>query len=404
MSALDNDNDFSGAAGPDPTNPEAVARALHDGLAAVAAAGTLDELKAARIAHDGDRAPLALASGKIGALPRENRAEAGRRVGAARGQLREAIRQRQAVLEAERDRQVLITEAVDVTLPGGRLPPGARHPVTMLADRLSDVFVAMGYEVAEGPEVEAEWYNFDALNMLPDHPARDAQDSIFIARADEAPGQPRADEAPGQPRADEAPGQHSPAGPGRKSGMVLRTQTSPVQIRSMLTRPLPLYVVSPGRCYRHDPLDATHSPVFHQIEGLAVDEGLTMADLRGAIQAFVDAMFGMGLRTRFRPDYFPFTEPSGDVSMECHVCRGASAKPGGDPCRVCKSQGWIEIAGCGMVNPRVLVACGIDPDRYSGFAFGLGIERSLMIAHGLTEIRDAVEGDVRFSLAFGMEI
>jgi len=375
MSALDHDP--SGAAGPDPTSPQEVARALDDGLAAAAAAGTLDELKAARIAHDGDRAPLALASAKIGALPPEDRAEAGRRVGAARVRLREAIRLRQGVLEAERDRQVLITEAVDVTLPARRVPPGARHPVTMLADRLSDVFVAMGYEVAEGPEVEAEWYNFDALNMLPDHPARDAQDSIFI---------------------------ESPAGPRRKSGMVLRTQTSPVQIRSMLTRPLPLYVVSPGRCYRHDTLDATHSPVFHQIEGFAVDEGLTMADLRGAIQAFVDAMFGMGLRQRFRPDYFPFTEPSGDVSMECHVCRGASAKPGGDPCRVCRSQGWIEIAGCGMVNPRVLVACGIDPDRYSGFAFGLGIERSLMIANGLTEIRDAVEGDVRFSRAFGMEI
>jgi phenylalanyl-tRNA synthetase alpha chain len=362
---------------PVPEGSQDVARALDQALAAVAAAGTLDELKAARLAHDGDRSPLALASAGIGALPPRDRAEAGRRVGAARAQVREAVKQRQSYLEAERDRQVLITEAVDVTLPGGRVPPGARHPVTMLADRLSDVFVAMGYEVAEGPEVEAEWYNFDALNMLPDHPARDAQDTIFVARADGAPG---------------------------PSGMVLRTQTSPVQIRSMLTRPLPLYVVSPGRTYRHDALDATHSPVFHQIEGLAVDQGLTMADLRGAIQAFVDAMFGVGLRTRFRPDYFPFTEPSGDVSMECHVCRGASAKPGGDPCRVCRSQGWIEIAGCGMVNPRVLVACGIDPDRYSGFAFGLGIERSLMIAHGLTEIRDAVDGDVRFSRAFGMEI
>jgi phenylalanyl-tRNA synthetase alpha chain len=366
--------------------PGEVARALDEALAAIAAAGTLDELKAARIAHEGDRAPLSLASAEIGALPPEARADAGRRVGAARSQVRQALRDRQAQLEAERDRQVLVTEAVDVTLPGGRALVGARHPVTSLGDRLSDVFVAMGYEVAEGPEVEAEWYNFDALNMLPDHPARDAQDTIFIARANQAPGQ------------------QSPAGPGRKSGMVLRTQTSPVQIRSMLTRPLPLYVVSPGRTYRHDELDATHSPIFHQIEGLAVDEGLTMADLRGAIQAFVDAMFGVGLRTRFRTDYFPFTEPSGDVSMECHVCRGASAKPGGDPCRVCRSQGWIEIAGCGMVNPRVLVACGIDPDRYSGFAFGLGIERSLMIGHGLTEIRDTVEGDVRFSRAFGMEI
>jgi phenylalanyl-tRNA synthetase alpha chain len=357
--------------------PDEVARVLDEALAAVAAAKTLDELKAARIAHEGDRAPLSLASGEIGALPPQARAEAGRRVGAARSRLREALQERQAQLEAERDRQVLITEAVDVTLPGGRTPPGARHPVTMLSDRLSDVFVAMGYEVAEGPEVEAEWYNFDALNIPPDHPAREMQDTIFIASA---------------------------AGSQARSGMVLRTQTSPVQIRSMLTRPLPLYVVSPGRCYRHDPLDATHSPVFHQIEGLAVDEGLTMADLRGAIQSFIDAMFGMGLRTRFRPDYFPFTEPSGDVSMECHICRGGSAKPGGDPCRVCKSQGWIEIAGCGMVNPRVLVACGIDPDRYSGFAFGLGIERSLMIGHGLAEIRDAVEGDVRFSRAFGMEI
>ena len=357
--------------------PDELARVLDEALAAVAAAGTLEELKAARIAHDGDRAPLSLASAEIGALPPQARAEAGRRVGAARGRLREALRERQVQLEAERDRQVLLTEAVDVTLPGRRIPAGARHPVTMLADRLSDVFVAMGYEVAEGPEVEAEWYNFDALNIPPDHPAREMQDTIFV---------------------------QSPAGPDVKSGMVLRTQTSPVQIRSMLSRPLPLYVVSPGRCYRHDPLDATHSPVFHQIEGLAVDEGLTMADLRGAIQSFVDAMFGVGLRTRFRPDYFPFTEPSGDVSMECHICRGASAKPGGDPCRVCKSQGWIEIAGCGMVNPRVLVACGIDPDRYSGFAFGLGIERSLMIGHGLGEIRDAVEGDVRFSRAFGMEI
>ncbi len=375
---------------PIPLAPEQVARALDEALAAVAAARTLDELKAARIAYDGDRSPLALANAGIGALPPQDRAEAGRRVGAARGQVREAIKQRQARLEAERDQQVLITEAVDVTLPGGRVPPGARHPVTMLADRLSDVFVAMGYEVAEGPEVEAEWYNFDALNMLPDHPARDAQDTIFIAGP-----------ASGGGGGSSPPSQQSPE---RKSGMVLRTQTSPVQIRSMLTRPLPLYVVSPGRTYRHDTLDATHSPVFHQIEGLAVDEGLTMADLRGAIQAFVDAMFGVGLRTRFRPDYFPFTEPSGDVSMECHVCRGASAKPGGDPCRVCRSQGWIEIAGCGMVNPRVLVACGIDPDRYSGFAFGLGIERSLMIAHGLTEIRDAVDGDVRFSRAFGMEI
>jgi phenylalanyl-tRNA synthetase alpha chain len=352
-----------------------VAAALAQALAAVSSAGSLDELKAARIAHEGDRSPLALASAEIGTLPGSERAEAGRRVGAARSQLREAIAIKQVELEAERDRQVLITEAVDVTLPG-RLTDGARHPVTMQADQLADVFVAMGYEVAEGPEVEAEWYNFDALNIPPDHPAREMQDTLFITSSDNS----------------------------KKSGIVLRTHTSPVQIRSLLSRPLPLYVVSPGRVYRNEALDATHLPVFHQIEGLAVDEGLTMADLRGAIQAFIDAMFGVGLRTRFRPDYFPFTEPSGDVAMECHVCRGASTKPGGDPCRVCRSQGWIEIAGCGMVNPRVLVACGIDPDRYTGFAFGLGIERALMIGHGVTDIRDTIEGDVRFSRAFGMEI
>jgi phenylalanyl-tRNA synthetase alpha chain len=193
-------------------------------------------------------------------------------------------------------------------------------------------------------------------------------------------------------------------GPEGKSGIVLRTHTSPVQIRSLLSRPLPLYVVSPGRVYRNEASDATHLAAFYQIEGLAIDEGLTMADMRGAIQAFVDALFGAGLRTRLRPDYFPFTEPSADVSMECHLCRGASTKPGADPCRTCRSMGWIEIAGCGMVNPRVLVACGIDPDRYSGFAFGLGVERALMLSHGIGDIKDTTDGDVRFSRAFGMEL
>ena len=354
-----------------------VEHAVVEALAAIDAAKNLDELKEARLAHAGDKAPLSLARAEIGALPPQARADAGRRVGAAVGRVATAVKERQAQLERERDEQVLITERVDVTLPADRTPAGARHPVSMIADKLSDVFVAMGYEVAEGPEVEAEWYNFDALNIPPDHPAREMQDTLFVGRPDGEPG---------------------------PSGMVLRTHTSPVQIRSLLTRPLPLYVVSPGKVYRNEALDATHLPVFYQIEGLAVDEGLTMADLRGAIQAFVDALFGTGLRTRLRPDYFPFTEPSADVSMECHVCRGESVKPGADPCRVCRSQGWIEIAGCGMVNPRVLVACGIDPDRYSGYAFGLGIERALMLAHGINEIRDTYDGDVRFSRAFGMEI
>jgi phenylalanyl-tRNA synthetase alpha chain len=361
-------------------SPDEVQRMVDDALAAVAGAANLDELKAARLAHAGDRAPITLANAEIGALPPAARAEAGKRVGAARATVRAALAARQDELESERDVRVLVEEAADVTLPWDRRPAGARHPVTTVAERLSDVFVAMGYEVAEGPEVEDEWYNFDALNFPPDHPAREQYDTMFVA----GPG-------------------GGAANAGAQSGVVMRTHTSPVQIRAMLARPLPLYVVSPGKCYRTDTLDATHSPVFHQIEGLAVDEGLTMADLRGAITAFVDAMFGEGLRTRLRPDFFPFTEPSADVSMECHVCRGASTRPGGDPCRVCRSQGWIEIAGAGMVNPRVLVACGIDPDRYSGFAFGLGIERTLMIRHGVTDIRDTVEGDVRFSREFGME-
>jgi phenylalanyl-tRNA synthetase alpha chain len=355
---------------------EEVDKAVADALAAIAAAGDLDELKTARLAHEGGRAPLTLAGAEIGALPPAARADAGKRVGQAKNQVKTALARRQAELERERDERVLVEETVDVTLPFDRSAAGGRHPVTLIADRLADVFVAMGYEVAEGPEVEAEWFNFDALNIPPDHPARDMQDTLFVAGTDK----------------------------NARPGMVLRTHTSPVQIRSLLSRPLPLYVVSPGRVYRNEAQDATHLAAFHQLEGLAVDEGLTMADLRGAVQAFVDAMFGAGLKTRLRPDYFPFTEPSGEVSMECHLCRGASAKPGADPCRVCKSTGWIEIAGCGMVNPRVLVACGIDPDRYSGFAFGFGIERTLMLASGLSSIRDTVDGDVRLSRAFGTEI
>ena len=356
-------------------SPEEISAALADALAAIAGAQTLDALKAVRLAHAGDRSPLALANAEIGALPPQARAEAGQRVGAARREVGRALAARQTELEDERDRRVLVEETVDVTLPWDRMPAGARHPVTTVSERLADVFVAMGYEVAEGPEVEAEWYNFDALNFPPDHPAREMQDTMFVAGPD-----------------------------GGESGMVLRTHTSPVQIRALLTRPLPVYVVSPGKCFRTDPLDATHSPVFHQIECLAVDEGLTMADLRGAIQTFVEAMFGEGLRTRIRPDFFPFVEPGVDVSMECHVCRGASMRPGGDPCRVCKSTGWVELAGAGMVNPKVLIACGIDPDRYTGFAFGLGIERTLMVRNGLADIRDTIEGDVRFSRTFGVEV
>ena len=230
----------------------------------------------------------------------------------------------------------------------------------------------MGYEVAEGPEVEGEWYNFDALNIPADHPAREMSDTFFVESPD--------------------------------SGVVLRTHTSPVQIRTMLAHRPPLYVVCPGRVFRSDELDATHTPVFHQVEGLAVDRGITMADLRGTLDHFAAAMFGEGLVTRLRPSFFPFTEPSAEVDLECFACRGESVGNPDRPCRTCGSEGWIEWGGCGMVNPRVLIACGIDPDEFTGFAFGMGLERTLMFRHGITDMRDLIEGDVRFAAAFGTEI
>jgi phenylalanyl-tRNA synthetase alpha chain len=351
--------------------PEVIAAAVEAALAAFAAAADLDELKAARLAHAGDRSPLALANREIGALPPAAKAAAGQRVGAARAEVNKAIAARQAELEAERDARMLVAEAVDVTLPTDRRLTGARHPITTIQERISDVFIAMGYEVAEGPEVEAEWYNFDALNIGVDHPARSLMDTFFVESED--------------------------------SGIVLRTQTSPVQARVMLTREPPIYVICPGKTFRTDELDATHTPVFHQVEGLAVDEGITMAHLRGTLDNLAEAMFGSGIITRLRPSYFPFTEPSAEVDLVCFVCRGESVGNPDRPCRTCNSEGWIEWGGCGMVNPRVLVACGIDPERYSGFAFGMGIERTVMFRNSAEDMRDMVEGDVRFTAAFGTE-
>ncbi|CAL9385221.1 phenylalanine--tRNA ligase subunit alpha [Streptomyces albus] len=359
--------------------PEAIDRARDEALAAVAAAADLDALREVKAAHAGDRSPLALANREIGALPPHAKAEAGKRVGQARGAVSKALKARQEELERERDERVLVEEAVDVTLPYDRRPAGARHPLTTLSERVEDVFVAMGYEVAEGPEVEAEWFNFDALNIGPDHPARTMQDTFFVRGKDGS-------------ASDDA------------SGVVLRTHTSPVQIRSLLDREPPVYVICPGRVYRTDELDATHTPVFGQVELLAVDEGLTMADLKGTLDHMVTSLFGEGLGTRLRPSYFPFTEPSAEMDMVCFVCRGASVGDPDNPCRTCSSEGWIELGGCGMVNPRVLTACGVDPDRYSGFAFGFGIERMLMFRHNVEDMRDMVEGDVRFTRPFGMEI
>src|SRR6188472_649900 len=353
-----------------PLREDEVFRMRDEALAAIAAAPDLAALKQVRTDHAGDRSPLALANREIGALPPQARKEAGQRVGRARGAVSAAFAERQTVLEAEQEELMLAEETVDVTLPWDRRTQGGRHPVTTMSERIADVFVAMGWEVAEGPVVEAEWLNFDALNLGPDHPARTMQDTFWAEPADHH--------------------------------LVLRTHTSPVQARTMLTREPPIYVVCPGRVFRTDEYDATHSPMFHQVEGLVVDEGITMANLKGSLDHFAEQMFGDGITTRFRPSYFPFTEPSAEVDLVCFVCRGA---PGAvERCRTCRGEGWIEWGGCGVVNPRVLAACGIDAETYTGFAFGMGLERTLMFRHGVSDMRDMVEGDVRFTTAFGTEL
>ena len=335
-----------------------------EALAAFQAATSVAELKQARLAHAGDRSPIALANREIGALPPQARKDAGSRIGQARGTINQALKAREAEISAAELERTLAEERVDVTLPVATQPVGAVHPVTALMHLMEDVFVGMGWEVAEGPELEAEWMNFDALNFIPDHPARTMQDTLFVG-SDTA-------------------------------GLVLRTHTSPVQARTMLTREPPIYVVCPGRVYRADEYDATHLPVFHQIEGLAIDKGLTLGHLRGTLDHFARAMFGE-TRTRMRPNYFPFTEPSAEVDLECFVCHGSSVGDPANPCRTCKSEGWIEWGGCGVVNPRVLIACGIDPDVYSGFAFGMGVDRTLMFRNNSEDMRDMIEGDVRYS-------
>jgi len=339
-------------------SPQALADASASAEQAFAEATDLAELAAARTAHLGDRAPVMLARRELGALPPAARSDAGKRVNEALRHANAAFEARRGVLLAERDAQVLVAETEDVTLPAVRHPRGARHPITVLQEQVADVFVAMGWEVAEGPELESEHFNFDALNFLPDHPARTMQDTFHVA----------------------------PAG----SRQVLRTHTSPVQVRAMLTRDLPLFVVCPGRTFRTDELDATHTPVFHQIEGLAIAKGLTMAHLKGTLDTFARAMFGAESRIRLRPSYFPFTEPSAEPDV------WFPEKKGGP--------GWVEWGGCGMVNPNVLRASGIDPHRYAGFAFGMGIERTLMFRNGISDMRDMVEGDVRFTLPFGLAL
>lgn len=351
-----------------------ITAAVDDALAAISAASGTAELKQVRIAHVGDAGVLSRANRAIKDLPKDQKAAAGKLVGQGKGRVQKALAARQAELAAAEEEAALAAETVDVTLPTDRRPRGAAHPLTTLQDRISDIFIGMGWEIAEGPEIEAEWFNFDALNFDIDHPARQMQDTFYVA----------------------------PEG----SGQVLRTHTSPVQARVLLERGVPLYIGCPGTVFRTDELDATHTPVFNQVEGLAIDKDLTMANLVGTLDSIARALFGGEPVTRLRPSYFPFTEPSAEMDFRCFSC---GARQGTDhdadpACRVCSGTGWIEMGGCGMVNPAVLRAVGVDPEEYQGFAFGLGIERILMLRNGVADMHDMVEGDVRFSQHYGTEI
>ncbi|GAA2069725.1 phenylalanine--tRNA ligase subunit alpha [Aeromicrobium halocynthiae] len=343
-------------------------RVRDEAIAAIAAADSLAALKQARIDHVGDRSPLALANREIGALPPQARKDAGQRVGQAKGAVTQALAARTAELELLEEQRRLVEETVDVTLPTDADPVGARHPITTIQEHVADIFVAMGWEIAEGPEVEAEWLNFDALNLGPDHPARTMQDTFWVTP--------------------------------ERAALVLRTHTSPVQARTMLTRTPPIYIACPGRVFRTDEPDATHAPVFHQVEGLAIDEGLSMAHLKGTLDHLAAAIYGPEITTRFRPSYFPFTEPSAEVDLLCYVCQGAADAVA--DCGTCRGEGWIEWGGCGVVNPRVLVACGVDPERHSGFAFGMGLDRTITSRYDIADLRDLWDGDIRFTAPFGV--
>lgn len=347
-----------------PLDEAGIEKVIAAALAAVAASGTLAALKEARSAYTGDTSELVLANRAIGKLPKTDKPKAGKLLGGARARIAKALSERQAELEALAEAHMLRTEAVDVTLPTDRSPKGARHPIDLLIDEVSDFFVAMGWQIAEGPEVEHEWYDFDALNFDADHPARQMQDTFYID------------------------GTSVNGANVEDSHLVMRTHTSPVQAHVMLEQQPPIYIACPGKVFRSDELDATHTPVFHQVEGLAVDKGLTMANLKGTLDHFARAMFGPEAKTRLRPSYFPFTEPSAEMDLWFPQKKGGA--------------GWIEWGGCGMVNPNVLRACGIDPEVYTGFAFGMGLERTLMLRHGIADMHDIVEGDVRFSRQFGL--
>jgi phenylalanyl-tRNA synthetase alpha chain len=338
---------------------ELLSRALDDVDATLASATTLDDLAAAERALVGKRSVLTTVNEAIKDLAAADRPAVGKAVGEYKSDVSGRVAVRRAELVAAEAAGAGERDLLDLTLGGHGRTRGHLHLVTQVQRELEDIFVGMGYRVVQGPEVEDDWHNFEALNMVPGHPARSMQDTLYVEL-------------------------------GEPEQVMLRTHTSPVQIRTMETMEPPIFVVAPGRTYRNETLDARHSPVFHQIEALAVDRGITLADLFGTIETFVRALFGdERIRTRFRPDFFPYTEPSAELAVSCIFC-------GGKGCRVCSQSGWIELGGCGMVDPNVLAGVGIDPEEYTGFAFGFGLERIAMVRYDIDEIKTFFDGDVRF--------
>lgn len=311
-------------------------------------------LEALRVRVIGKKGELTALLRGMGQLSPEERPAAGQMINEAREKFTAMLEARQDALRLVERRAALMRETIDVTEPVPELPLGTAHPVNLVMAEMVDCFTGMGFEVVEGPEVELDHYNFELMNIPKNHPARDAQDTFYV-----------------------------------DDNIVLRTHTSPMQARTMLSRKPPIRVICPGRVFRSDEADATHSPVFHQMEGLVVDKDVTMADLRGTLNAFAERVYGKGTTTRFRPSFFPFTEPSTEVDLTCAACHGKG-------CRVCKGTGWIEVLGGGMVNPKVLEMCGIDSTVYSGFAFGIGLDRIAMQRYGVPDLRLMYEGDVRF--------
>ena len=321
---------------------------------ALAAIESGNDAESLRIRFLGKKGELTAVLRGMGAHSPEERPKMGQLVNEMREKIENAIAEKAAKEKEEALKNKLLSEKIDVTLPGNDLSVGHRHPIAETEKMMRDIFIGMGFSVVEGPEVEYDYYNFEALNLPKNHPARDTQDTFYIT-----------------------------------DNILLRSQTSPVQVRAMENSKPPIRIISPGRVYRADPADATHSPIFHQCEGLVVDKGITMGDLKGVLELFAKKMFGEDTRIRFRPHHFPFTEPSAEVDVSCWEC-------GGKGCRLCKGEGWIEILGAGMVHPFVLSNCGIDPNVYSGFAFGMGIERVALCRFGIDDLRLLYENDVRF--------